>query len=167
MKLIVGLGNPGKEYENTRHNIGWIILDTLAEGEKWQDSKKAHAFFIKKDNFEMIKPTTFMNNSGLAVAYALKKLNLNPEEMVVIHDDKDLPFGEYKIQKDRGSAGHNGVQSIMDHLGTKNFTRVRIGIAKENMGDTADFVLAKFSKEEKKTMEQIITKIIEEIKKIV
>jgi len=169
MKLLVGLGNPGKEYENTRHNIGWMVLDLLANEEKWQESKKAHAFYIKKENFEMIKPTTFMNNSGLAVAYAMKKNNVGPENIIVVHDDKDLQLGEYKIQKDRGSAGHNGVQSIIDHLGTRNFTRVRIGIAREDkraMGDTADFVLNKFSKEEKQIAEKIISTAAEEIKKL-
>lgn len=169
MKLIVGLGNPGKEYQNTRHNIGWVIADALAEGEKWQESKKANALYIKKQKFEIIKPTTFMNNSGLAVVYALKKHGVTPENIIVVHDDKDLLLGEYKIQKDRGSAGHNGVQSIIDHLGTKNFTRVRIGIAPEDkraMGDTAEFVLNKFSKGEKQIAEKIISTVTEEIKKL-
>lgn len=173
MKLIVGLGNPGKEYRNTRHNAGWIISDALAKKEKWQESKKAHAFCLKEEmagqDVIIIKPTTFMNNSGLAVAYAKKKHNLRPEDIIVIHDDMDLPLGEIKIQTDRGSAGHKGVESIIDCLGTKNFTRLRIGIATDAMKkqEASNYVLGRFTKAEQKNLAGAIAKAIEEIKKVI
>lgn len=156
MKLIVGLGNPGKEYENTRHNVGFLFIDKLSTE---VDSQK---------NI-LLKPQTFMNNSGMAVRTKIDFYKLSPADLIVIHDDKDLLLGEYKIQKDRGAAGHNGVQSIIDHLGTRDFMRVRIGIAhedKQTMGDTADFVLNKFTKEEKEVLNKTVDKAIEEVKKI-
>ena len=169
MKIVVGLGNPGKEYENTRHNAGWMVLDLLAGGERWTENKKARAIYVKKGGFELMKPTTFMNNSGLAVAYVLKKRGVAPSDIIVVHDDKDLKLGEYKIQAGRGSAGHNGVQSVIDQIGTKDFTRVRIGIAPlggRDMGDTADFVLHGFMKGEKAVLQETIKKAAEEIKKM-
>lgn len=178
MKLIVGLGNPGKEYLNTRHNVGFWAAEKLAEywGAKktdWSNSKKAQADYLKitnmADGVEIIKPQTFMNNSGVAVTYAAKKHNLKPAEIIVIHDDKDIKLGEFKIQNGRGSAGHNGIKSIIEHLGTKDFHRVRIGVAPSDdrpMNDTADFVLGKFNKEEKIILEKIWEKIIPEITKI-
>lgn len=174
MKLIVGLGNPGEDYNNTKHNIGWMILDILSENETWKTDKNAPALYLKKTIAEqetkLFKPLTFMNESGRAVAYAVKKQKININDLVVIHDDKDLPLGEYRLQKNRGSAGHNGVQSIIDHLHTKDFTRLRIGIArpdKTSMGDTAKFVLSKFNKEEKNILEKITAEIITQLKNLV
>ncbi|HLC70359.1 MAG TPA: aminoacyl-tRNA hydrolase [Patescibacteria group bacterium] len=173
MKLIAGLGNPGKKYEVTRHNVGWLFLDTLAPKAKWHANEKAKAeytnFEINDKAVEIIKPQTFMNNSGVAVALALKKHSLKPTDLIVIHDDKDIAFGEYKIQTDRGPAGHNGVRSIIEHLGTQNFTRIRIGVAPATglNGDTADFVLAKFTASEKKALKEIFSEIIIKLSEIV
>ena len=175
MKIIVGLGNPGKQYEHTRHNVGFLILDKLISkfGFKktdWKESKKTQALFVKTEingtDVELIKPQTFMNNSGVAVAYAVKNHNLSPTDIIVIHDDKDIPLGEYKIQTDRSSAGHNGVKSIIEHLGTQNFMRVRVGVAPKNskqIDDTAKFVLNKFGYLEKTKINQVITTVAEEI----
>lgn len=173
MKLVVGLGNPGKEYTRTRHNVGWLILDRLAGEEHWQTSTKANAAYLKTEldgaMVELLKPTTYMNNSGQAVAYAVKKHSLAPADIIVVHDDKDIPLGESRVQKARGAAGHNGVQSIIDHLGTNNFWRIRVGVAPANraISDTADFVLGKFTKEEQQQLRPVLEHVIEEIKKLV
>jgi len=171
MKIIIGLGNPGKKYEKTRHNVGFIILDKIIDKNEWRESTAGQLFYAKKEingqEVEFIKPTTFMNNSGVATAYVYKK---HPQaEIIVVHDDKDIVLGEIKVQKNRSAAGHNGVKSIIEHLGTQDFTRVRVGIApKEKLTeDTADFVLDKFTKDEKIILDETIQKVIEEIYKII
>lgn len=154
MFLIVGLGNPGKEYAKTRHNVGFAVLNKLMadlELGEWTESKKFHAEIaegkIDAKKILLLKPQTFMNNSGQAVAAAAKFYKIKPADIWVIHDDLDLPLGKIKIQRDRSSAGHNGVQSIIDSLGTQDFVRFRIGIAsiKPTKKSGADFVLSKFS----------------------
>jgi len=165
MKLIIGLGNPGKKYENTRHNLGFLVVDLLAGSDEWKENKKANCLYIKKqinsEEVELVKPLTFMNNSGKVVNYIQKKHYIDIEDIVVIHDDIDLELGEIKIQQSRGSAGHKGVQSIIDALGTKDFTRIRLGIKqvdKEIIMDTEKIVLQKFTKDEKKIVQEIIIK---------
>ncbi|OGH84595.1 MAG: aminoacyl-tRNA hydrolase [Candidatus Magasanikbacteria bacterium RIFOXYA2_FULL_44_8] len=176
MKLIIGLGNPGKEYMRTRHNAGFLALDELAKQlecttSDWKESKKAKALYCKTTidgtSVELLKPQTFMNDSGISVAYAAKNHNLKPTNIIVIHDDKDIPLGEYRDQTDRSAAGHNGVKSIIEHLGTQNFRRIRIGVATPEMAkydDKADFVLGKFSKEEfiilNKILSEVATKLL-------
>ncbi len=171
MIILVGLGNPGEKYAGTRHNVGWMILDALAGKVEWKESEKAQAYYYKttleNKEVEFFKPNTFMNNSGVSVAYALKK---HPSaQLIVVHDDKDIPLGKIKVQTDRSAGGHNGVKSIIEHLGTQNFTRVRVGIAPidtTTINDTADFVLDKFSKEEKDVLNQTIANAIQEVKKM-
>lgn len=116
-RLIVGLGNPGNKYQNTYHNVGFLALDYLAENHRFSDSK-----FIKSD--------VYMNQSGDFVKKAVKKYKIKPEELMVVHDDSDIKLGKYKISFARNSAGHHGVDSIINSLGTKNFWRLRIGIGK-------------------------------------
>jgi len=152
MKLIVGLGNPGRKYKKTRHNIGWLVLDEL---------KKS----IDKDKIILLKPTTYMNNSGKEVKPVVQKNKINIENIIVIHDDIDLPFGTIRISQNSSSAGHKGVQSIINELGTQNFTRIRVGINPGCKIGAEKFVLEKFTKEEKKQLKQIIKQAIEEIKK--
>lgn len=163
MKLIIGLGNPGKKYEKTRHNFGFLVVDFLADNDEWKESKKANCLYLKKqinsEKVEIIKPLTFMNNSGKAVNYIKKKHYINIEDIIVVHDDLDLELGKIKIQKNRGSAGHKGVQSIIDILGTKDFTRIRLGIKlinQETVINVEKFVLQKFSKTEEKIVQEII-----------
>lgn len=177
MYLIVGLGNPGKQYEKSRHNVGFMVLDQLAadlsgKKTKWNASAKANAQYLKTEiesqPIELLKPQTFMNNSGASVAYAVKNHNVDAVNIIIVHDDLDLPLGEFKIQKNRGAAGHNGVQSVIDQLGTRDFVRVRIGIASPQAAKTgADFVLAKFSKTEMENLQKIFDRAIEAIKSIV
>jgi len=164
MHIIVGLGNPGEQYEQTRHNAGFMAVDALAKklGLKWKSNKKFKADLAKGDDVILIKPLTFMNNSGSAVAAALAYFKLSPEKLTVIHDDLDIESGKYKISVDSRSAGHNGVQSIIDHLKTKNFRRTRIGIKTSELEKipAEKFVLQKFKPEEKKIIKQLISEII-------
>ncbi|MFA6486341.1 MAG: aminoacyl-tRNA hydrolase [Candidatus Magasanikbacteria bacterium] len=168
MKLLIGLGNPGKEYEKTRHNAGFLALDTLAKNLelKFKLDKKMKAEVAKNAEIILAKPQTFMNESGVAVRALMDFYKLKPNDIVVIHDDKDIPLGEWRDQTDRSAAGHNGIKSIIEHLGTQNFRRLRIGIATPEMArfdDKADFVLGKFSKDELKIVEGVIRDIIERI----
>lgn len=131
MFLIAGLGNPGEKYKKTRHNAGFLILDFLYsgfEGDKYADAK------VKKDTIEskeviFVKPETFMNDSGKSVSFLAEKYEIPNENILVIYDDIDLPLGEVRISFDRGDGGHNGIKSIVSQIGTKAFTRVRVGIA--------------------------------------
>ncbi len=165
MKLIVGLGNPEDKYKKTRHNLGFLVVDYLADGEKWKKSKNSNCLYIRKqigpEEVELIKPLTFMNNSGKTVNHIQKKHRIKPEDILVIHDDIDLPLGEIRIQQGRGPAGHKGVQSIINQLGTKDFVRLRIGIRpadQETIIDTEKFVLEKFTAEEEKIVQATIKK---------
>jgi len=171
--LIVGLGNPGKKYEKTRHNVGFRVVDVLAEKEKWNKSKNANYFYIKKQiknkDVELIKPLTFMNDSGKSVRYAQKKHHIPAEKIIVIHDDIDLPLGKIKISKSRGSAGHKGIESIIREIKTNNFIRIRIGIQpKRGKPKNVDkFVLGNFNREEEKILKEIISKGLQILKIII
>ena len=177
MKLIVGLGNPGKKYVRTRHNIGFMAVGALHEALKecgindWELSKKFNAEVsgctVRNEKLVLAKPMTFMNDSGQAVALLMRYYKIPPRDLIVAHDDKDLLLGTIKVQTDRGHAGHNGVRSIVEHIGTQDFTRVRLGIASENakkMTDVADFVLAKFGLWERKKAEEMIERAVAEIR---
>ncbi|MBU0661156.1 aminoacyl-tRNA hydrolase [Patescibacteria group bacterium] len=176
MRLIVGLGNPGKSYEKTRHNVGFMILDALHHDlaahniNNWELSKKFNAQIagcsIAGEKIILIKPMTFMNRSGESVGLIAQYYKIIPEEIVVIQDDKDIPLGEYKVQTDRGHAGHNGIKSIMQHIGTKNFTRFRVGVASSNtrkMHDMSKFVLGNFGLFEKRTLDSVSQSIRDHI----
>lgn len=152
MKLIVGLGNPGKEYENTRHNVGFKMLDVLSSRARFALDKKFEAEICKVSNFLFVKPQTFMNDSGRSVRKIMDFFKIGVEELVLIHDDLDLKLGDYKIQKMVGPKVHNGVNSVEVCVGNRDFMRLRLGIdGRENLGfvgSGADYVLGKFSKEE-------------------
>lgn len=176
MHLIVGLGNPGKKYEKTRHNVGFMIVDALREEltsydvGAWELSKKFNAYIAgctrKSRKLLLAKPTTFMNDSGHAVQLIAHYYKIPPRDILVVHDDKDIPLGEVKVQTDRGHAGHNGIRSIQSCIGTQQFTRYRIGIRSANekrMQDTAKFVLGKFSLLEKRTLREVIERTTADI----
>ena len=172
MTIIVGLGNPGKEYKNTRHNLGWLFLETLQnqsglEFTPWKKLIKVKGEISQSlgKKFLLLKPQTFMNESGQSVSAALRYYKIKPANLVVAHDDLDLPVGSFKIQTNRGAAGHHGVESIIASLGTKNFTRLRLGIKplKPTRQDK-NFVLSSFSKEEKQLVSKTIDKIIHNTK---
>lgn len=176
MKIIVGLGNPGEQYKNTRHNIGWLALDDLLGEVKWREDKKFNALTYEDGEFLFVKPLTFMNNSGQAVQKILNYYKLLPktwglinkkdaalnEVLTVIHDDLDLDFTDFKISTNSGSAGHRGVQSIIDYLKTKQFTRVRLGVKNELLKihiPPEKFVLQPFNASEKEKLQEIFAKL--------
>ncbi len=156
MKIFVGLGNPGKKYENTRHNAGFILIDAFCEenGGVFSFDRKFNAEIAKvivdEEEMLLVKPQTFMNNSGESVSKILNYFNASPEELLVIHDDVDLEFGQTKLQFDRGSAGHKGVQNVIDMLGTQEFWRFRVGVGKSSHPEigTEKWTLMDFSEEE-------------------
>lgn len=164
MKIIIGLGNPGKKYEKTRHNIGFLFLDFLAKNLapqlKWQEKKSFQAQILKMQledkEIYLIKPQTFMNSSGLTVLSLKKKFpNFDwSKDFWVIHDDLDLIFGRIKISFGASSAGHKGVESIINSLNSKNFWRLRLGIGPTHKPSEI-FVLEKFSPEEEKKLNEI------------
>ncbi|MCX6757589.1 MAG: aminoacyl-tRNA hydrolase [Candidatus Nomurabacteria bacterium] len=180
MKLAVGLGNPGSEYEKTRHNAGQIILDFILGKVEWKDSSGTKLLFCKDSignkPIEYIKPMTFMNNSGVAVLYVKEKHKLKLEDIVVIYDDIDLPIGSVKLSFNRSSGGHNGLESVIKKLKSKEFVRIRIGICpitptgklKKPKGEKAilNFLLGEFKKEELVILKKESKKISEAIQMI-
>ncbi|MCK4553938.1 aminoacyl-tRNA hydrolase [Candidatus Parcubacteria bacterium] len=177
MKLIIGLGNPGEKYEKTRHNAGFLTVDKLVSSSKYPGLSTQSKFnaeisqgTIDDEKIILAKPQTFMNNSGQAVKAIVDYYKIDLENIIVIHDDLDIPLGEYKISKNKNSGGHKGVQSIIDYLGTKDFTRTRIGIGVQDLSckiPTEKFVLEKFSGKEMGIVEEVIEKIVNmEIRKL-
>ena len=153
MKLIVGLGNIGKEYENTRHNMGFMLVDRYLEYKNITDKfkEKFNAMYVEttinNEKVIFIKPTTYMNNSGIAVRAFLDFYKLDVQDVLVISDDLDLDLGKFRLRRNGSSGGHNGLKSIISHLGTDGFKRLRIGISNDK-DDVINYVLSKFSKKE-------------------
>ncbi|MCE9501195.1 MAG: aminoacyl-tRNA hydrolase [Leptospira sp.] len=152
--LIAGLGNPGNEYEGTRHSIGFVIIDALCDtvSSDFSSDKKCAKALVTSGETEiiLIKPMEYMNLSGNAVLLHIKKSGLNPENLLVIHDEIDLPFGTIKMKSGGGHAGHNGLRDIIDKLGSREFHRLRFGVGRPGPGgDVADYVLSRFSVSER------------------
>lgn len=169
MKLIVGLGNPGIEYALTRHNIGFMVIDHMAANNDFGNEKKGfdgvyYKTKIKGEDFIFFKPYTYMNNSGYAVRQIVDYFKIPLEDVLVIHDDLDLPTGSLRIRERCSSGGHNGIKSIISHLGTDNFKRFRIGIAKPGHSSIIDFVLGKLNEEEKVAIKQALINSSDAIK---
>lgn len=168
MKLLVGLGNPGRQYKDTRHNLGFLALDAIAKRHeiKWKKKREFHAEMTEVDlghyRYILLKPATFMNLSGEAVRAAASFFDVKAEDIIVIHDDVDLPFGEIRKKTDGSSAGHKGVQSIIDLLKTNTFRRVRVGIGRptEPQFPIDEWVLSKWTKQEKAALPEIIDQAI-------
>jgi len=157
--LIVGLGNIGAEYENTRHNIGFMVLDAFAKvsGTIFNSDRLANVAMMKHRGHQLflIKPTTFMNLSGKAVSYWMKQEKIPLENVLVIVDDLALPFGAIRIRGNGSEAGHNGLRNITEMLGTQNYARLRFGIGNDYpKGRQVDFVLGKWSDDETKAIEE-------------
>lgn len=167
MKLIVGLGNYGPEYEKTRHNYGFMVVDEIQKEHGFPDfkmDKESQALVSAGNDFILIKPQTYMNNSGKAVKSIASYYKIGPEDILVIHDDADIPLGEIKEAEGRGSAGHNGVQSVIDELKTNGFKRLRMGIGSEDPSfkdkELEDVVLKNFSKDEEPIVEETVKKAV-------
>lgn len=158
MKLIVGLGNPGSKYEKTRHNAGFIILDKFAEinNSKFTISSKMGALVTQVKDLHLCKPQSFMNKSGESVSKMSTFFKIDPSQILVINDDLDLEFGVIKLQKGRSSAGHKGVQDIIEKLGTKEFWRLRVGIGRPTDATSIeDYVLKDFTPSQIKWLREI------------
>lgn len=150
MKLVIGLGNPGKEYEKTRHNIGFRIVEALSE---------------LGNDVTVLKPMEFMNNSGKAVAKEVKFYKLDPtKDILVVSDDKDMIFGKLRERSEGSAGGHNGLKSIIEHLGTENFHRLKFGVGHEDQKIPTDaFVLQNFSKDEEEKLPELIDEAVKKI----
>lgn len=165
MKLVVGLGNPGNEYNNTRHNIGFELLDFIAdkEGLSFKESKKFNSLEceinINGEKVFLVKPLSYMNLSGTVVGKYVNFYNIDSSDILIIHDDLDMEFGKIRIAYDSSSGGHNGIKDIINNVGSKEFTRLKIGISHNKDIDTKDYVLGKFSKEEKEYLMNIYSKL--------
>lgn len=173
MKIIVGLGNPGNEYAKTRHNVGFMLIDALAEHLNitlWKDKFNAQIAEgrIGAEKILLVKPQTYMNNSGEAVGPLMRWYKLKPEDIVVAHDDMDIPAGTIRIRKKGSSGGHNGIKSLISHIGSENFARVRLGIGRPLPGwSVVKHVLAPFPAEDKAEVDKAIDYLIPAVECIV
>lgn len=175
MKLIVGLGNPGRSYASNRHNIGFTCLRYFARQvgvrlDKKEGLARTGSGEVGGSKMVLARPQTFMNLSGRSVSRLVKKSSINPDDLIVIHDDIDLPLGRIRIRQDGSSGGHKGVSSIINELGSQDFIRIRVGIGRPMSGipetseaDIINYVLSNFTAEEKKTMAQVIPEVSEAI----
>ncbi len=174
IKVIVGLGNPGRQYEKTRHNAGFAFLDSLVaeRGAKWSSSSQFQGDVANLDcggsRLVLLKPMTFMNRSGLSVGSLLRFYRLRSDEMLVVHDELDLPEGSVRMKRDGGHAGHNGLRDIIDHVGSRDFYRLRIGIGRPDAGrSVADYVLSKPGQQGAIALEQTIEILIAKLDSLV
>lgn len=162
MKLIIGLGNPGEQYQTSRHNSGFLVLDHLAEQEELSLQKQGFDSFFAKgvlagEAVILAKPQTYMNLSGAAVEKIMNYFKITTEDLLVVHDDLDLPFATVRLKQGGGTGGHRGLSSIIQHIGSSDFLRVRIGIGKPARKTMIEgYVLAPFSGEEIKVLPRII-----------
>jgi PTH1 family peptidyl-tRNA hydrolase len=177
MKLIVGLGNPGTDYANTRHNVGFMCVSNLAKLYRIEfDKKQGHARTgmgnIAGYKTVLARPQTYMNSSGASVASLVNKLSINISDVIVIHDDLDLPIGKIRLRLGGRSGGHKGIESIIDHLGSREFYRVKVGIGREIIEQVPpqdkeaaviSYVLSNFTGEEKAAINETITQVSQAI----
>lgn len=157
MKLIVGLGNPDKEYDKTRHNVGFMVIDNYLGSVNW--SNKFNALYCEKvingEKIIFVKPLTYMNNSGNAVGEFVRYFNIDNKDILVIQDDLDLNVGDYKLKMHSSSGGHNGIKSIIASLGNQDFLRLKVGIGSVKKDEVIDYVLGKFSKSELEVLNEL------------
>jgi len=161
MKLIIGLGNPGKEYNNTRHNMGFMVVDEIAkrlEVFKWKERDGALYFdcYLDLAHIIFIKPQKYINLSGDVMINFVKYLDIKTEDILVVSDDLDLPIGSIKLKEKGSSGGHNGLKNIESQLGTNEYRRIKIGISNDKEMDTKDYVLGKLSQKEKRDLKPVI-----------
>ena len=170
--LVAGLGNPGREYERTRHNAGWVVLDELARrhGGSWRSKFSGSLAEVRVDGSKLalLKPETYMNESGRSVAAAARFFKVPAESLLVVHDDVDLEPGRLQARRGGGLAGHNGLRSLAQHLGTQDFLRLRIGVGRPGRGDprpVKDWVLSPFAPEE--DADALVTRAADAVETIV
>lgn len=169
--LIVGLGNPGNKYSDTRHNIGFMSVDVFAESEgiPWKEKFNAEyaTFSFKGEKGYLLKPMTYMNLSGESVQKAAKFFKVEKENILVIHDELDLAYGTVELKNGGGLAGHNGLKSIAELLSTRDFLRLRLGIGRPVHGDVSNFVLSKFGSDESIQLEKYLNSTVEILKTVI
>jgi len=169
--LIAGLGNPGSRYEKTRHNVGFLAVEACIRRQPL-DCKEKEDYKICKgslgdEKIILLEPLTFMNRSGVAVRRIMQKSNISPEQLIVIHDDLDLETGSLKIRKKGSSGGHKGIESIIQHIGTQEFIRIKIGIGRDPFVPTEKYVLSKFRKDDIQVIRDAIEKAVESVYAII
>jgi len=164
-RLIVGLGNPGEEYRQTRHNVGFHVIEQLAD--RWHLSfhvprnlSRLAYGLVAESPVALLQPLTYVNRSGESVAWVLNKLDLAPQDMLVVHDDIDLPLGRLRIRRGGSAGGHKGVQSIIDSVGSGEFARLRIGVGRPADGDVRAYVLSPFDACEAELVEGVISRAV-------
>ncbi|EPH98559.1 aminoacyl-tRNA hydrolase [Enterococcus faecalis 13-SD-W-01] len=173
MKMIVGLGNPGTKYQQTKHNVGFMIVDRLAE--KYQTAFKKNTFeaevaefFVNGEKIILVKPQTFMNESGRSVGPLMTYFGIYPEELIVVYDDLDLAVGKLRLRQKGSAGGHNGMKSIISHLGTNVFNRVKVGIGRpEGKQTVVNHVLSGFSKENQPLIEESIDRAVQALETVI
>ncbi len=163
MRLVVGLGNPGRKYTKTKHNIGFISIDHYSKTNnlKLKKERKFNGEAVKFGDLVLLKPHTFMNNSGISVKAVMNYYDINIKDVLIIYDDLDLPLGKTRLREKGSAGGHNGIKSIISHLKTEEFRRVRVGIDKNPLIETKNYVLGSFSKKEIEIMDPVYGKISE------
>lgn len=163
LRLVIGLGNPGPEYDGTRHNVGFEVVDLLAKerGLKWERVGKLRAKLAAGDDAVFAKPITYMNLSGEAAARILRREGIEPRELLVVYDDVSLPLGRLRFREAGSAGGHNGMRSLIERLGTDAFARLRIGIGAAAAGELVDHVLGRFSADEMESVEKVLANAAE------
>lgn len=170
--VIVGLGNPGKEYALTRHNMGYLVVQGLAEKFGWtfKEERRFRAWVAKGKvddvTYHLLLPVTFMNESGVAVRSYLDFYNIGVESLIVVSDDSALPFGKMRLRTQGSAGGHNGLKSVESHLNTQNYVRLRMGIGSSDRDDLADYVLDRFTREESEQLAEFIAKGVDILKSL-
>ena len=168
MKLIVGLGNPTKEYEKTRHNTGFMVLDAFSKELNVSISNtKFKGEYVKLkykgEDVLLLKPMTYMNNSGESVIQIMNFFKIKEDDLLVIYDDLDMPTGKLRLRENGSAGGHNGIKSIIAHIGTQNFKRIRVGIDRHPRIPVVDYVLGRFSKDEQPHIEEGINNAVKAV----
>jgi len=160
MKLVVGLGNPGRKYNKTKHNVGFLCIDYYVKenGLKFKLDNKFNGEIVKTGDLILLKPHTFMNLSGESIIKTIKFYNIDLKDILIIFDDISLPFGKLRLREKGSSGGHNGIKSLINHIKTEEFKRIKIGIDSNPLIETKDYVLSKFSKKELKDLSEIFEK---------
>lgn len=172
MKLVVGLGNPGEKYSATRHNIGFLVAEQVARRNHIRLKKKGYlgeygVGTITTDKATILLPQTYMNRSGSSVNAAYQYHRIEPEDLIVIYDDLDLPFGRLRVKTAGGHGGHNGLRDIISVLGCENFTRLRVGIGRPEHNDITTYVLSRFSINEQKLLPRFLDTAAEVVETII
>ncbi|WP_270640806.1 aminoacyl-tRNA hydrolase [Longibaculum muris] len=168
MKLIVGLGNPDKEYEKTRHNVGFMVMDRLADVLNVSiDNKKFKGEYVKfkyhGEDVILLKPMTYMNNSGESVIQVMNYFKIDVDDLLIVYDDMDMPVGKLRLRQSGSAGGHNGVKSVIAHTNTQNFKRIRVGIDKHPHIKVVDYVLGRFTKDEQPLIDEGIENAVKAI----